>query len=151
MSLIPAAVARLDRARANGAYTVVDRTESWMLAFAVAFLVVLIWPLIDRDMSPALANALHGADIVIWLVFVVEYMIRLTLVQERWRFVRTHIPDLIVVLVPPLRASAFSSRCGCCDSSAWSASPAGCRDKASRCAPVPTPRCSRSGFCSPGP
>ncbi len=40
---------------------------------------------------------------MIWLVFVVEYMIRLTLVQERWRFVRTHIPDLIVVLVPPLR------------------------------------------------
>jgi voltage-gated potassium channel len=104
MSLIPAAVARLDRARANGAYErFVDRTENWMLALAVAFLVVLMWPLIDRDMSPELENALHWADVVIWLVFVVEYMIRLTLVQERWRFVRTHIPDLIVVLVPPLR------------------------------------------------
>lgn len=104
MSLIPAAVARLDRARANGAYErFVDRTENWMLALAVAFLVVLMWPLIDRDMSPELENALHWADVVIWLVFVVEYVIRLTLVPQRWRFVRTHIPDLIVVLVPPLR------------------------------------------------
>jgi len=99
-----ALLARLNRARAGGAYErFVDRTENWMLALAVVFLGVLVWPLIDKDMSPGLRDAVHWADVTIWLVFVLEYLIRLTLAPQRWRFVRTHIPDLIVVLVPPLR------------------------------------------------
>jgi len=49
MSSIRAAVARLNRARANGAHErFVDRTDNWMLALAIAFLiVVLVWPLMS--------------------------------------------------------------------------------------------------------
>ncbi len=98
-------LARLDRARASGAYErFVDRTDNWMLALAVVFLVVLVWPLIDRDLPPWLDTTIQWADIIIWVIFVVEYLIRLALAPDRWRFVRTHIPDLVVVLVPPLRS-----------------------------------------------
>jgi voltage-gated potassium channel len=94
----------LDRARAGGAYDhFVNRTDHWMLALAGVFLVVLVWPLIDNDLSPGLQDAFYWADLTIWAIFVVEYAIRLTLAPDRWRFVRAHIPDLIVVLVPPLR------------------------------------------------
>ena len=96
--------ARLERARAGGAYDrFVDRTDNWMLALAALFIVVLVWPVLDENMSPGLRDALYWADITIWLVFVAEYVIRLALAPDRWRFVRTHIPDLIVVLIPPLR------------------------------------------------
>jgi len=55
-----ALLVRLDEVRAGGAYErFVDRTDTWMLALAVAFLVVLVWPLIDRDISPELRNGLH--------------------------------------------------------------------------------------------
>ncbi|SHN42585.1 potassium channel family protein [Cryptosporangium aurantiacum] len=95
----------LTRARRNGAYQrFVDRTDDVMLVLALVFVVVLVWPLLDRDLPPGLREALHWADIAIWLVFVVEYGIRLLLAPQRWTFVREHIPDLVVVLVPPLRS-----------------------------------------------
>jgi voltage-gated potassium channel len=100
-----ALLTRLDRARAGGAYDrFVDRTDNWMLALAVVFLGVLVWPLIDRDLPAWLDTAIQWADITIWVIFAVEYLIRLTLAPNRWFFVRTHIPDLIVVLVPPVRS-----------------------------------------------
>jgi len=70
--------ARLERARAGGAYDrFVDRTDNWMLALAALFIVVLVWPVLDENMSPGLRDALYWADITIWLVFVAEYVIRL--------------------------------------------------------------------------
>jgi voltage-gated potassium channel len=99
-----ALLARLDRARAGGAYErYVDRTDNWMLALAVVFLGVLIWPLVDRDIARPVRPVLEWADVTIWAMFVADYLARLTLAPQRWRFVRSHIPDLIVVLVPPLR------------------------------------------------
>jgi len=81
----------------------VDRTDNWMLALAVVFLGVLIWPLVDRDLPQGLRSVVQWADVTIWAIFVVDYLTRFTLAPQRWRFVRSHIPDLIVVLVPPLR------------------------------------------------
>lgn len=95
----------LTRARRDGAYQrFVDRSDDVMLVLALAFVVVLVWPLLDHDMSPRLREFLHWADVTIWIVFVSEYAIRLLLAPSRWRFVREHIPDLVVVLVPPLRS-----------------------------------------------
>jgi len=94
----------LTRARRNGAYQrFVDRTDAVMLALALVFVAVLVWPLLDHDIPPRIQEILHWADVTIWLVFVVEYATRLTLAPDRRRFVREHLPDLIVVLVPPLR------------------------------------------------
>ncbi|MFI5953399.1 potassium channel family protein [Cryptosporangium sp. NPDC051539] len=96
---------RLSAARRNGAYErFVDRTDDVMLVLALVFVGVLVWPLLDHDLSPGIREALHWADVAIWVVFVVEYCVRLVLAADRWRFVRSNVPDLVIVLVPPLRS-----------------------------------------------
>ena len=94
----------LARGRRDGAYErFVDRTDDVMLGLSLVFVVVLVWPVLDRDLSPAAREAFHWADVTIWVVFVAEYCTRLLLAPDRRRFVRRHLPDLIIVLVPPLR------------------------------------------------
>ncbi|GAA3387499.1 potassium channel family protein [Cryptosporangium minutisporangium] len=98
----------LTRARRNGAYErFVDRTDDVMLVLALVFVVVLVWPLLNPDLPPGLREVLHWADVTIWAVFAAEYSVRLLLAPNRWRFVREHIPDLVVVAVPPLRGLRF--------------------------------------------
>lgn len=96
---------RLATARRNGAYErFVERTDDVMLVLALGFVGVLVWPLLDHDLSPGIREALHWADVTIWVIFVVEYGARLLLAPDRWLFVRSNLPDLVVVLVPPLRS-----------------------------------------------
>ena len=82
------------------------RAERPMLVLALLFLVVLVVPLV-MDLPPAGRTAFTAADIVIWSVFAVDYGARLYLAPARWRFVRSHLLDLLVLIVPflrPLRA-----------------------------------------------
>lgn len=96
--------ARLAHARAHGAYDrFVDRTDDPMLVLALVFVGVLVWPLLDADPSRPVRVLLRWADVAIWIVFAAEYLVRLVLAPDRWRFVRRHVPDLVVVVVPPLR------------------------------------------------
>jgi voltage-gated potassium channel len=76
-----------------------------MLMLALLFLVVLLLPLVvrlPRRVDLAL-DALNGA---IWVTFTVDYLVRLYLARDRWRFVRAHPLDLLVVVVPFLRPLA---------------------------------------------
>ena len=82
------------------------RTETGLLWLSVAFVVVLVLPLVTH-LSRPVSLALTVANIAIWAVFAADYAARLYLSRERWHFVRTHVLDLIIVLVPflrPLRA-----------------------------------------------
>lgn len=55
-----------------------------------------------------------------WSLFAIDYAVRVSLAQQRGRFIRRHLPDLLVivllVIVPPLlRARCRSwSRCLSC-------------------------------------
>src|SRR5450759_2995060 len=72
----------------------------------LAFLLVLVVPLMV-DLPPAACTAFTAADIAIWSAFAVDYGARLYLAPARWRFVRSHPLDLLVLVVPflkPLRA-----------------------------------------------
>ncbi|EXG80769.1 potassium channel family protein [Cryptosporangium arvum] len=94
----------LTRARRDGAYQrFVDRTDDVMLGLSVVFVVVLVWPVLDQGLSASAREWFHWADVTIWVIFVVEYTTRFVLAPERARFVRDHLPDLVVVLIPPLR------------------------------------------------
>jgi len=68
------------------------------LIFTVALAVELAY-----DLSPRQTIALLILNGVIWLLFVAEYVVMLRLAPDRRRFVRTHLLDLIVVLLPMLR------------------------------------------------
>src|SRR5664280_2404661 len=71
--------------------------------------------------DPIAADQFTVADVAIWAAFAVDYVARLYLAPARWRFVRSHLLDLLVLVVPflrPLRA------CGCCESPASGSWPA---------------------------
>ena len=77
-----------------------------LLVLALLWLPVLLVPLVTHP-SPGLADALDGVDYTVWAVFAVEYLVKLYLAPAKSRFVRSHLLDLVVIVVPflrPLRA-----------------------------------------------
>ena len=86
-----------------------DGYERWALwsewplvAMGLLFLAVLIIPL-AKPLTEAQSRALDIANVVIWALFVVDYLVRLYLSPFRWPFVKTHVLDLMVIAVPFFR------------------------------------------------
>jgi voltage-gated potassium channel len=73
-----------------------------MMILALAMIPLIVVPLIV-DLSPGLDRALVAIDYLVWAAFAVEYVIKLCLAPDRWRFVKANIPDLVIVVVPMLR------------------------------------------------
>ena len=79
-----------------------ERKVEWpMTALAVVFLAAYAWQVFDDH------GAMHFAlEIVLWLVwavFAAEFVMRLTLAQNKLKFLRTHIFDLAAVILPMVR------------------------------------------------
>jgi voltage-gated potassium channel len=70
---------------------------------AVVFLgaVILLWAF--PGAPPAAVYVLDGVMALTWLVFAVDYVVRVTLAVDRRMYMRTHKLDLLMVLVPMLR------------------------------------------------
>lgn len=79
------------------------RTELPLIVLALAFLVILCLPIIAPGMNSTTRTEVAWLDKTIWALFALDYAVRLRLASERRRFVRTHLPDLAVVLLPALR------------------------------------------------
>ncbi|MDX6264299.1 MAG: voltage-gated potassium channel, partial [Kribbellaceae bacterium] len=87
-----------------GRLQVYERRSAWILtAAAVVFLAVYAWPILDPDLPSGLARACSIANLTIWIAFGLDYLVRLTLASAKRRFVRTHLLDLVVLVLPLLR------------------------------------------------
>ncbi|HEX4865461.1 MAG TPA: potassium channel family protein [Acidimicrobiales bacterium] len=73
-----------------------------MLVLAVLWLPVLVVPLVTQ-VGGATSDALNAVDYLVWALFTVEYLFKFYLAPRRWHFVRTHVIDLVVIVVPLLR------------------------------------------------
>lgn len=73
-----------------------------MTVLAIVWLPVLVVPLVAR-LSPDVSDTFNAVDYTVWAVFVVEYLVKLGLAPSRWVFVRTHVLDLVVIVIPFLR------------------------------------------------
>jgi voltage-gated potassium channel len=94
---------RLQVARVRGGYARWERrTEGALFWLALLLIGVVLTPLLVQ-LQPWQRAALTAVGAVIWLVFAVDYVVRLYLSAERRRFVRTHPLDLVVVALPMLR------------------------------------------------
>jgi voltage-gated potassium channel len=81
-----------------------ERRTAWALtAAAVVFLAVYAWPILDPHMSSGLVRACSIANLSIWIAFGVDYLVRLTLAPSKRRFIRGHLLDLVVLVLPLLR------------------------------------------------
>ncbi|GAA4543315.1 potassium channel family protein [Pseudonocardia xishanensis] len=77
-----------------------DRRMDWPLTgLAVVFLAVYAWQVLDRGSPEVLDVGLTA----IWVVFGLDYLVRLALARRRWRFVATHLVDLAILLLPMFR------------------------------------------------
>lgn len=79
------------------------RTDLPLIALSLVFLGTLVLPLAVTDLSPGAERAIAVGSLVIWVVFAADYVTRLYLAPHRPAFVRRHVPDLVIVLVPMLR------------------------------------------------
>ncbi|MFI5710647.1 potassium channel family protein [Kribbella sp. NPDC051620] len=83
---------------------VYERRSAWFLtAAAVLFLGVYAWPILALGLSPGLVRACSTANLAIWIAFGFDYLVRLTLADSKRRFVRSHLLDLVVLVLPLLR------------------------------------------------
>jgi voltage-gated potassium channel len=87
-----------------------ERLQKWerataaaLTGLAVLFIVVYGAPIIRPDLPPAWQRACEAANLIIWLLFAIDYAIRLGLSGDRRRFVRTHVFDRVVLVLPVLR------------------------------------------------
>jgi voltage-gated potassium channel len=100
----PTLFRRLERARATGGYDrFVARTQNAMLGLALLFAAVIIWPILDKGLDPWIRHVLEFLDGLIWMVFVAEYLVKLALAPNRRAFFRSHLLDLMLIAIPPLR------------------------------------------------
>ena len=77
-------------------------SEAPMTVLAFLMIPVLLVPLI-HPLHGTAAMSVDAADYVIWALFAADYGIRLSLAPGRLAFVRTHLFDLAVVVLPFLR------------------------------------------------
>jgi voltage-gated potassium channel len=73
-----------------------------MLILAGLMLPILIVPLISR-LHGSVAASFDAAGYLIWGAFIAEYLTKLALAPDRWRFVRGSVFDLVVIAIPFLR------------------------------------------------
>jgi voltage-gated potassium channel len=79
------------------------RVDWWLTALAVVFLVAYAWSVLDTSLSSAGAWALEAILTGVWLLFGIDYVVRLCLAERKWRFVGTHLLDLVILLLPMFR------------------------------------------------
>ncbi|MDQ3308287.1 MAG: potassium channel family protein, partial [Actinomycetota bacterium] len=78
-----------------------ERTLEWPLMLAaVLFLVAYAVPILRPDVDPSLPDLIVTLT---WAAFGVDYIVRLVLSGARWRFLRQHPLDLLVIALPILR------------------------------------------------
>ena len=74
------------------------------LLLALAFLVAYAWPVLDPRLDPDLAEMLVVASWTVWVVFALDFAIRIGLAgDDRWRYARRHWYDVALIVLPMLR------------------------------------------------
>jgi voltage-gated potassium channel len=85
-----------------------DRVDWWLTGLAVLFLVVYAVQVLAQPTGTADA----ACEVVltgVWVLFGLDYAVRIALARRRWRFVGTHLVDLAILLLP----CASGGTCGC--------------------------------------
>lgn len=92
------------------------RLERWSSAFewplvasALLFFVAFAIQIVEKP-TGSLAIALESVIWGTWAVFVIDYVVRLSLAQRKWRWFSRHLLDLAIVVLPmigPLRLMRF--------------------------------------------
>jgi voltage-gated potassium channel len=80
-----------------------QRVDWWLTGLAVVFLVAYSWSVLDTSIGPAGKDVLETLLTGTWVLFGIDYLIRLALAERRLRFVGRHLLDLVILLLPMFR------------------------------------------------
>ncbi|MFV0428563.1 MAG: potassium channel family protein [Arachnia sp.] len=78
-------------------------TETPLTVAAFVFLVAWASPIIWPEMPGWVETGCGVVEATAWALFAIDYVVRLTVSAHRGEFMRTHLLDLAVVLLPMLR------------------------------------------------
>lgn len=95
------------REQRGDAYERFDRAVERPMAVLALLMIPLLVATIAFDLPEPVNDALVSVDWLIWALFSAEYLTKLYLAPDRWRFVVTHPFALLIVILPflrPLRA-----------------------------------------------
>lgn len=80
-----------------------DKAMEWpLIAAALIFLFAYAYEILANPVG-LWDTAARWATWITWGVFLVDYVVRLTLAEHRWRWFSRHILDLLIVVLPILR------------------------------------------------
>jgi voltage-gated potassium channel len=80
------------------------QAEIPLLLLATAFLVAYAWPVLDPRLNVTVRGGLWVLSWAVWVVFVVDYIIRVSLAgEQRHSYVRSHWYDIPMIALPMLR------------------------------------------------
>jgi voltage-gated potassium channel len=79
------------------------RAEAPLAVAAVIFLLAYAAPILDTHLAAGLVRLCSITDLVVWLLFALDYVGRLALATNRLHYVGRHIPDLLMIALPVLR------------------------------------------------
>ncbi len=80
-----------------------QRREVVLGVLALLFLGAYAWPILDPRLPGAGAAACTITQVVVWVVFVVDYALRVRAAPARARWVRAHLVELVLLVLPILR------------------------------------------------
>jgi voltage-gated potassium channel len=79
------------------------RVEVPLLLLALAFLVAYAWPVLDPRLDNDLRSVLGFVSWAVWVAFVLDFLVRLGLANERWSYLARHWYDVPLIALPMLR------------------------------------------------
>jgi voltage-gated potassium channel len=81
-----------------------ERATDWpLMVAAMVFLAAYAVPVLDPNLPTWLLNLCQWLSWITWAVFVIDFIVRLALADERLRYLARHWYDLLVIVLPLLR------------------------------------------------
>ena len=79
------------------------RTEVPLILLAAAFLVAYAWPVLDPSLDGGLEGSLRVVSWTVWAAFAADFLVRLSLADDRLSYALRHWWDVALIALPMLR------------------------------------------------